>query len=103
MFSEAKDEVMSCIKGQVTKLNLFFNGEEEKEEEEKVPGEDTLVLGWEVWWTRRHGEYSGDIKKAVRLFIKQEDAVRFKYKLDAAFKVIQHTSNIGVKVIRQRD
>lgn len=53
---------------------------------------------WIVRWESRHGEYSGNTKKEAEIFPIQEDAEAFKAQLEAAFKLIRHTSGNNVTI-----
>ena len=52
---------------------------------------DTVQL-WFVEWMSRHGEYSTDLQVEIEAFTSLETANAFKNALDAAFKLLKHTS-----------
>lgn len=60
-----------------------------------------VCQAWEVWWTSRHGKYSADVKKEVRVFISEEAAEQFRDALEDAFKLIKHTSEDEVILKKQ--
>ena len=53
---------------------------------------------WIVRWESRHGEYSGNTKKEAEIFPIHDDAIAFKDALEAAFKLIRHTSGNKVTI-----
>lgn len=53
---------------------------------------------WIVRWTSRHGEYSSDTRPQAEIFPLKEDAEAFKQALEAAFKLIRHTSGNRVTI-----
>ena len=57
---------------------------------------------WEVRWTSRHGDYSGDTKPEVAAFTSRNDAERFAIALKSAFKLIRHTNGTGVVVEKNK-
>lgn len=53
---------------------------------------------WVVRWESRYGQYSNDIKKEAEIFPIKEDAEAFKAQLEAAFRLIRHTSGVKVTI-----
>jgi hypothetical protein len=61
---------------------------------------DVLVC-WEVRWESRHGEWSHNVKPEIRAFPTEDGARAFANALNAAFKLIKHTSGTKVTVTKQ--
>ena len=57
-----------------------------------------VVDTWEVRWYSRHGEFSGDVRTEVMIFVTEVEAEEFAQALKDAFKLIQHTSGTRVTV-----
>lgn len=74
-------------------FKLFFR-------DEQTINVDAVEL-WEVWWTRRHGEFYRDTKPAVKVFTSKEDAEMFAKAIEDAYKLIQHTSGTEVYIKKQ--
>mgnify|MGYP003480214104 CR=1 FL=1 len=53
---------------------------------------------WIVRWESRYGAYSANTKKEAEIFPLEEDAIAFKDALEAAFKLIRHTSGNKVTI-----
>lgn len=55
-----------------------------------------LTETWEVRWTSRHGDYSGDTKPEIAAFTSRRDAEQFAMALKSAFKLLRHKHGTGV-------
>ena len=52
---------------------------------------------WKVRWQSRYGSFNGDTQPEMEAFTSEEDAKEFAKSLEAAFRLIRHTS--GNKVV----
>jgi hypothetical protein len=81
-------------------MNLFF-----KKTSVPVSNEmkevDAVQL-WQVTWWSRHGEYSSDLEKEFEVFTSEKEANEFAEALRAAYKLVRHTSRIGVNVEKRQ-
>ena len=72
--------------------------------DDSVQSQTGVVYAHESWivrWESRHGTASWDTKPEAEIFPIEADAQAFKAQLDAAFKLIRHTS--GTKVIIEKN
>lgn len=53
---------------------------------------------WVVRWYGRTGDFHSDLRVEMAIFTSQEDAVRFKGRLEDAFRLIRHTSATQVSL-----
>lgn len=53
---------------------------------------------YEVRWTSRYGEYSGQISLEIEVFTNRFEAELFQRALQDAFKLIKHTSKNNVSL-----
>jgi hypothetical protein len=53
---------------------------------------------WTVRWHSRYGQYAGDTREEVEVFLNEEDANTFADSLRAAYKLLRHTSGTNVTV-----
>lgn len=58
----------------------------------------TAFESWSVRWVSRHGRYGSDTQYEMEVFTTKEDAEKFAKELRKAFKLIKHTSDVGVSV-----
>lgn len=64
-------------------------------------GEVYAHQSYVVRWESRHSEYSSGTKQEVEIFPIKEDAEAFKTQLEAAFRLIRHTSGNKVTIEKQ--
>ena len=64
-------------------------------------GEVYAHQSYVVRWTSRFGEYSQSTKPEAEIFPLKEDAEALKAQLEAAFKLIRHTSGNKVTIEKQ--
>lgn len=68
------------------------------------PEIDSDVLHtWVVSWQSRHGIWNTDTKPEYEVFIDEDKAIEFKKALEAAFKLIRHTSRTKVTITPRQD
>jgi len=60
----------------------------------------TAYETWVVRWKSRYGSYSSDTKPEVEVFTSEEDACKFKQRLEEAFNLLRHTSGTKVTVTK---
>ena len=71
-------------------IKMFFRDEQETSVD--------VAEAWEVRWTSRYGEYSGNTQPEIRVFTSKGDAMAFRDALVDAFKLIKHTSGCHVSI-----
>jgi hypothetical protein len=57
---------------------------------------------WEVRWISRHGSFHHDTRQQLEAFPEESEARAFAEALRNAFKLIRHTSQDRVSVVRAR-
>lgn len=59
------------------------------------------VVTWAVRWTSRHGEYHSDTRPECEVFKSKAEAVAYAEALQAAFRLLRHTSRTHVEIEKQ--
>jgi hypothetical protein len=68
-------------------------------------GETKEIEGIETWivsWTKRIGEFNGDMRQCFQAFTTEDDAKALKKSLDHAHKLIGNTSGARVTIEKQQ-
>jgi len=60
-----------------------------------------VAEAWEVRWFSRYGQYYGDIRPEIRIFVTKHEANEFADALRDAYRLIRHSSGVGVSVVKQ--
>jgi hypothetical protein len=58
----------------------------------------TALESWTVSWTSRYGSFDSDTEKEFEVFTSEKDAKHFKEQLEAAYRLLKHTSQTEVTI-----